>query len=115
MELETLSLSKCADQDTRFLHAQGRNRDLRILDIPDRVLVALAIVQLHIGSDLHSAISLLKGLSVKELNRLTSEFDAAANVVLGDVFVEQIIHNLPYLHSISLWPGHFFIMTHLDY
>jgi hypothetical protein len=32
-----LSLYLCANQATRFLHSRGRKRDLRLLDILDRV------------------------------------------------------------------------------
>jgi hypothetical protein len=59
LELEVLSLHLCADQAAGFLHARGRNRNLRLLDILDHVcesvesgthhgiVVALAIAQLH--------------------------------------------------------------------
>lgn len=89
-----------------FLHARGRNHDLRLLNISKRVhnavefsirrdtVVALAIVQLHTSSNLRSAIGLPEGSSTEDLDRLVGEFDTAVNVVLGEVFVEEIIHNI---------------------
>jgi hypothetical protein len=32
---------------------------------------------------------------VEDLDRLTDDFDAASNVVFGEVFMEEITHGLP--------------------
>jgi hypothetical protein len=107
LQLETLSLYLCTDHAKGFLCTQGRNHDLRLLNIPDGVhkavefgihqgtVMVLVIVQLHNGSDLHSAISLPEGSSVEDLDYLAGEFDVVTNVVLGEVSVEEIIHSLP--------------------
>jgi hypothetical protein len=57
--------------------------------------VALAIARLHFGGDLRSAIGLPEGSVAKDLDRLTDDFDATTNAILGEVFMEEIIHNIP--------------------
>jgi hypothetical protein len=105
LELEVLSPRLCMDHGIGFHHAQGRSRHLCLLDIQDRVheviefgihpstLVALSIMQLH-GGELHDAIGYLEGTMAKNLDHLTNDFDVATNVVLGEVFVEEIIYGL---------------------
>jgi hypothetical protein len=95
------------DQATRFIRARGGNHDLRLLDILNRVCevvefrvhrgaaVALFIAQLHFNGNLCYAIDLLDGSMMADLGLLTGDFDSAANVVLGVVSVEEIIHDLP--------------------
>lgn len=102
-----MSLYQCVDQAIRFIHARGRNRDLCLLDIPNHVceamefevyqgvVVAHAIVQLHFGGNLRDTIGLTDGSMVVDLDLLIGDFNAAVNVVLGVVSVEEIIHDLP--------------------
>lgn len=45
----------CADQTTRFVHAHGRNRDLRLLNISDRVCEAVEF-EVHQGEVVALAI-----------------------------------------------------------
>lgn len=106
LELKALSLYLCVDQSTWFFCAHGRNCYLRLLDIMNHVyevmefgvhqgtIVALAIAQLHFGGNLRGAIILLDGSTTSDLDLLTCGFYATANVVLGVVFVEEIIHDL---------------------
>lgn len=53
--------------------------------------MAFASAQLHIGGNFRNAIGSLKSLSVTDLDLLLGDFDAAANVTLGAVFVKGII------------------------
>lgn len=57
--------------------------------------MALAITQLNTGGDLHNAIDLSEGSSVEDLDRLMDNIDAAVNTVLGEVSMEERIHDLP--------------------
>jgi hypothetical protein len=50
-------------------------------------VVALAIAQLHFGGDLRDDIGLLEGSTMEDMDRLTGDFDAATNVVFGEVSV----------------------------
>jgi hypothetical protein len=50
--------------------------------------VTLAIAQLH-GDELRDPIGLRAGVTVEYLDRLTHDFDAAANTMFGNVFVER--------------------------
>lgn len=59
------------------------------------VVVALSIVQLHFGGELRNAIGLPEGMMSEDLDHLTDDFDAATNIVLGEVSVEGIIHGSP--------------------
>lgn len=95
------------DQAKIFVGAQGRNKRSCLLDISDLVLeavefgvhqgatTALANVQLHFGGHLHDVIGLPVGTTSTNLDLLTSDFDAAANAMLGVVSVEEIIYDLP--------------------
>jgi hypothetical protein len=55
----------------------------------------VAITQLNTGGDLHNAIDLSEGLSVEDLDRLMDNIYAVVNIVLGEVSMEEIIHDLP--------------------
>lgn len=79
----------------RLLDILDRVREVGEFDIHQGAVVDLAISQLHICNGLHSAIDLLEGLSVEDLDRLPSEFDTSTNALLGEVVMEKIIHNLP--------------------
>lgn len=80
---------------------------MRLLDIPDHVHevvefgicygveVDLVIAQLHFGGELCNGVGFLEGTMVEDLEHLTDDFDVTANVMLGEVFVEDIIHCLP--------------------
>lgn len=80
---------------------------MRLLDIPNRVCevvefrvhrgaaVDLFIAQLHFNGNLRDVIDLPDGSMMADLDLLTGDFDTAANVVLGVVSVEEIIHDLP--------------------
>jgi hypothetical protein len=106
LKLEVLSLYVCADQATRFICSRGRNNDLLLLDIPDRVCKAmefkvhrgaamvLAIAYLHFGVNLYDAIGLPNGSIMMDLDLLPGDFDVAVNPVLVVVLVEEIIHDL---------------------
>lgn len=95
LELEELSLYLCTDQATRFVRVRGRNCDMRLLDVPNRVreavefgvhwgaIVALAITQLYFGGNLHDIIGLPARSTPTTLDLLSGDFDAATNVVLG--------------------------------
>lgn len=60
------------------------------------VVVTLAIAQLQFGGDLRSAIGLLEGSTVENLESLIDDFDDDTNTLLGEVSVNEIIHNLGY-------------------
>jgi hypothetical protein len=89
-----------------FLHAWGRNSDLRLLYIADHVreamefgvhrdaVVALATAQLHFGDNLNSAVGLPDGSTVKNHGHLMDDFDVVANAILGEVSEEEIIGGL---------------------
>ena len=59
------------------------------------MIVDIAIARLHFGGELCSAIGLPEGSVAKDLDHLTDDFDATTNAILGEVFVEKIIHNIP--------------------
>lgn len=52
-------------------------------------------MQLHFGGELRNAIGLPEGMMSEDLDHLTDDFDAATNIVLGEVSVEGIIHGSP--------------------
>lgn len=97
------------DHATGFLHARGRNRDLRLLDILNRVhevvelkihcgvVVALDIAQLYFGGKLCNVVGLREGVTKEYLDLLIDDLDVAINVVLREAFVEEIICDLPKL------------------
>jgi hypothetical protein len=84
-ELEVLIHCLCVDHATGFLHARGRNRDLRLLDILNRVhevvelnihcgvVVALDIAQLYFGGKLHNVVGLREGVTKEYLDLLIDD------------------------------------------
>jgi hypothetical protein len=73
---------------TTLLDIQDHIREAVEFEIHHSAVVTLAIAQLH-GDELRDPIGLRAGVTVEYLDRLTHDFDAAANTMFGNVFVDR--------------------------